>query len=609
MALMEEIYRGAQIVVTWLGNADPYTKPALRLITRLADHPPRQIEQYGTLGQRFPDVSQNDWEALVAFFARSYFRRAWIIQEIVLARKMVGFIGHEMIDWGSLVKASLFLESVNIGDRLNIMRTYFASLSDRMAKKNLSPAEGTIANLSILKGKHSEMYGPRGEITWHTLYAPIHIGRGFLASNERDHFYSVLGIIKNIVMSSSNLDEHALEVLARLPVPDYTKSVSRVFTEFAIWQLEAFQNLSLLFMVEDRSFRSSNLRDCPSWVPDQSATLRPQPLEMISSGLKWDASLSEGIGVHIASSEGDLLLVRGGQFDTITATAGPLQDMTRDAEGWVEVLNLIKPFLRSKYPVTGASYADALWRTLIADSNNPLENPHAPRQSPADKRLAIAFNEWLITRMSFFSGFEGNSKTFEAENYAKATRLLLKAVWDQLYFDPSVLSSSLAQSQQDLSRYEKHERSIYRDRPQKGTFEHEPEKFGAALLEMALLDQSGTFFSSAQIKTTITTLGLKSPNNLLSRLLDRKDAFIAATKNISNDRRLVLTRNGYLALAAISAGVGDQVWILCGPSTPFVLRPLSNGRYMLMGEAYVHGIMHGEAVKAGKVQFEDIELQ
>ncbi|KIN08959.1 hypothetical protein OIDMADRAFT_16795 [Oidiodendron maius Zn] len=126
---------------------------------------------------------------------------------------------------------------------------------------------------------------------------------------------------------------------------------------------------------------------------------------------------------------------------------------------------------------------------------------------------------------------------------------------------------------------------------------------------MALLDQSGTFFSSAQIKTTITTLGLKSPNNLLSRLLDRKDAFIAATKNISNDRRLVLTRNGYLALAAISAGVGDQVWILCGPSTPFVLRPLSNGRYMLMGEAYVHGIMHGEAVKAGKVQFEDIELQ
>ncbi|KIN08958.1 hypothetical protein OIDMADRAFT_153578, partial [Oidiodendron maius Zn] len=36
VALMEEIYRGAQIVVTWLGNADPYTKPALRLITRLA---------------------------------------------------------------------------------------------------------------------------------------------------------------------------------------------------------------------------------------------------------------------------------------------------------------------------------------------------------------------------------------------------------------------------------------------------------------------------------------------------------------------------------------------------------------------------------------------
>jgi hypothetical protein len=42
------------------------------------------------------------------------------------------------------------------------------------------------------------------------------------------------------------------------------------------------------------------------------------------------------------------------------------------------------------------------------------------------------------------------------------------------------------------------------------------------------------------------------------------------------------------------------VWILSGARVPFVLRQVDvNGesRYELVGEAYVHGMMYGEAVK------------
>ena len=39
----------------------------------------------------------------------------------------------------------------------------------------------------------------------------------------------------------------------------------------------------------------------------------------------------------------------------------------------------------------------------------------------------------------------------------------------------------------------------------------------------------------------------------------------------------------------------DGVWVLVGANTPVVLRELENGRHQFLGEAYVHGIMHGEA--------------
>ncbi|PVH78411.1 hypothetical protein DL98DRAFT_516747 [Cadophora sp. DSE1049] len=52
--------------------------------------------------------------------------------------------------------------------------------------------------------------------------------------------------------------------------------------------------------------------------------------------------------------------------------------------------------------------------------------------------------------------------------------------------------------------------------------------------------------------------------------------------------------------------VGDEVVILFGGVTPFVLRPVplrddkykGQRSYQLVGECYVHGIMKGEAVEA-----------
>jgi len=65
-------------------------------------------------------------------------------------------------------------------------------------------------------------------------------------------------------------------------------------------------------------------------------------------------------------------------------------------------------------------------------------------------------------------------------------------------------------------------------------------------------------------------------------------------------RRVFSTDNGLLGSGQEGIHVGDVVCVLYGGCAPFILRQVSNqGHYKLIGEAYVHGIMHGEAIDAG----------
>jgi hypothetical protein len=61
-------------------------------------------------------------------------------------------------------------------------------------------------------------------------------------------------------------------------------------------------------------------------------------------------------------------------------------------------------------------------------------------------------------------------------------------------------------------------------------------------------------------------------------------------------RSLFIDCNGELGLGPSSIEIRDEVWILAGVSVPFILRPEGEGQFRLISEAYVHGIMHGEAI-------------
>jgi hypothetical protein len=62
------------------------------------------------------------------------------------------------------------------------------------------------------------------------------------------------------------------------------------------------------------------------------------------------------------------------------------------------------------------------------------------------------------------------------------------------------------------------------------------------------------------------------------------------------NRAFFVTSRGYMGLAPSGAACGDAVFVLAGGKTPFILREQASARgHRLLGEAYVYGIMGGEA--------------
>ena len=65
------------------------------------------------------------------------------------------------------------------------------------------------------------------------------------------------------------------------------------------------------------------------------------------------------------------------------------------------------------------------------------------------------------------------------------------------------------------------------------------------------------------------------------------------------DFRPFLSKKGYIGMAPEFTIPGDMVCVIFGAIVPYVLRRVSKTRFELVGEAYVHGIMDGEAIDMG----------
>lgn len=88
---------------------------------------------------------------------------------------------------------------------------------------------------------------------------------------------------------------------------------------------------------------------------------------------------------------------------------------------------------------------------------------------------------------------------------------------------------------------------------------------------------------------------------------DRSD-ISESVKGIIDGKVLFVTDRCLLGLTEQGCCVGDVVCTFLGGAVPFLVRPQVDGRYSLHGEAYVHGLMDGEAFREGISAHEALDV-
>jgi hypothetical protein len=79
-----------------------------------------------------------------------------------------------------------------------------------------------------------------------------------------------------------------------------------------------------------------------------------------------------------------------------------------------------------------------------------------------------------------------------------------------------------------------------------------------------------------------------------------KTSFSVRTSSVTANRAMFVTQNGLVGMAVRGANLGDRIVLLGGCCVPMILRPRSDGCWVVVGACYVHGVMDGKMWDEGR---------
>jgi len=109
------------------------------------------------------------------------------------------------------------------------------------------------------------------------------------------------------------------------------------------------------------------------------------------------------------------------------------------------------------------------------------------------------------------------------------------------------------------------------------------------------------------LKTHCPTASTKNKGDSRSyfKRADEMRMYMKRVREYMTLRRFIVTSRGFLGQGPCVTRVRDKVALLEGSRVPIILRPSTQGRYLVMGDAYIHGLMYGEV--AYLTEFKDMK--
>ncbi|KAI4178379.1 MAG: hypothetical protein L6R41_008413 [Letrouitia leprolyta] len=331
-------------------------------------------------------------------------------------------------------------------------------------------------------------------------------------------------------------------------LPDYTKSVLDVLTEATEFQLKYAEELIVLSLVEDKRYRQ--LKALPSWVPDYSV----RTLDSVGIVKQNVFCVSRGLKPEWKVKEPGVLSLRAMQIDEVTCVGeSKLEWETAWVDPkWVSILRGMNDIY-----TTGEDKLEAFWRTLIEDTDdrwNDIEDP-SKLTHPASASLAQSFRCSILVRASWAVIDARHSPSSEQSIAAIFASLELLSTMDPCNLIPTV---------------------------------DEVRQF---------VDRESSFVID-ELRTD------KHIHSLPHEFLPYPEALRAV-----KEARFFRTSKGYMGTGSLSMEEGNSIWLTPGAEVFFILREKpGTDRFELVGDAYVHGLMHGEACKDVEGKSEMIEI-
>jgi Heterokaryon incompatibility protein (HET) len=483
--LMSRIYANASQVEAYLGeDQEGIASTAFFFIDEilakfkekaLLEHDDVFIYFFGTEEHFQRDLE--GWNCLAQLTRSQFFHRAWIIQELGLAR-------------GTMLRSGLWKRDLK---QLISCLADVSKLLPKICQKLGFRTDELIQPYKYYKSWPAQNHslGVPGEPDFlQVLYAT----RDYLATDPRDYIYALLGH-----PSARSADGNLIIT------PDYTREAPKVFTDFATAWIKQSKSLRILSCVEhdDYTLQEISVTSQPSWAPTLAKNYNQKPLGMDPSCGYAAATL---IDEHISiDSDEAILKCRGVIVDKIDYYSDPIKP-----EYFVE---LEKADSDPRY----FHFVEELWDEMVLTTSPPSTVYRSHRNQ---------LEAFVMTLMAASSG---------SGRLGVATGM---QVFERFYSDFVEV----------------------RSRPR--------HPLGKALEAVEPSDDE-------DLEPLLTS------------------AFAKAT-----NRRFFRTDKGYFGLGPDVVIVGGRCCVLLGSHVPHLLYQMpDSGRYILLGEAYIHGLMDGEAMK------------
>ena len=379
VAMMGDIYRNAIQVSIWLGESTEDSDHAIDVLIRINNSSSSRLTgdtggpngSYSIIDQFLQEISRPLRSGKLTYISnlmsRAWFRRVWIIQEVVSAVYPIVVCGNRRIHWDAFVAGLRAICTASTStDIFEIAEPHWGY--DNMTVIN------EIRNCRLNDNHPMD------------LQSVLLFSRSFNASNARDKVFALLGVVTEDETYSDSRSPSLYPPLPPWLQSNYESPVEFVYLRTAVYLLTSDDYLTMLSVCGIGNPRK--LQTLPSWVPEWTTNSFDITLQDNPRITGYNASLQTKPATSFLPP--DLLTLCGLVVDEIEhvvefniPTGATKLAKTTVQEAAKEEIQAFHTFFEkaealttnlTQYP-TEKDAKDAFWRTLLTNQDRTGMTP------------------------------------------------------------------------------------------------------------------------------------------------------------------------------------------------------------------------------------------